>query len=413
MNTREELRRTAAEYVLGTLDGSERAAFKDWMAQDAEVAALVRMWERRFAPLLELSAPARVPSTLLDDILSKLPLDLPAKPPVSEAEEAPAQEAEPDPSATSAPDMPALPGGADGEEVAPPLAPADVTPAATGPDASPVSPTQEQEPAPSASSETSVPHTPPTETATADAGQEPSGVPPAPDGVSGDAPAPPQLEPVAPEELPSLVPSAPAPAENEAPGQGADLGTILADTPPSTSSAAYPSGKGWRSLSALLFVLLVLGAGAFAYREMQRSDPTPPPVPAPAVVALAPAPFPEPPAAPPPAEEVADAFAVLGPQPAPAIGLTLDVDSGTVSILKLPAPPGEGMRYDLWVLTQQDGPRRLASFRETGDVESLAVRDLDKTRLGDTFLIITEEPEAQAGPVPTGAPVYSGMAVAR
>ncbi|MBA4791184.1 MAG: hypothetical protein H2042_15900, partial [Rhizobiales bacterium] len=115
----------------------------------------------------------------------------------------------------------------------------------------------------------------------------------------------------------------------------------------------------------------------------------------------------------PPPEEIADAFAVLGPQPVPAIGLTLDVDTGTVKVLKLPSPPGEGMRYDLWLVADQDGPRRLASFRETGDVQSDAVRMLDRSRLADTFLIITREPEAEAGALPSGTPIYSGMAVAR
>lgn len=416
MNTREELSRTAAEYVLGTLDGGERAAFKDWMAQDPDVAALVRLWERRFAPLLELSAPARVPATLLDDILSKLPLDLPARTLEPEPADVATEEARPDLSAAAPERDTADPGDGcelDGREPErdPAETPADVPPDSAESDVSLAA--AEPQTDLSKPGEPSAPAAPSTEAPKADAEREPPPAPAAPDGVSGDAQAPSEGEAVSPEVASSLAPSAPGPAENGTPREAAPVAPIRADAPPSLPPAEPQTGRGWRRLTALLFILLLLGTGGFVYREMHRPEPQAPPAAEPAVVALAPAPFPEPPAPPAPVEEVADAFAVLGPQPAPAIGLTFDVDSGTVSVLKLPAPPAEGMRYDLWVLTQQDGPRRLASFRETGDVESQAVRELDKARLADTFLIITQEPETQAGPVPTGAPVFAGMAVAR
>ncbi len=73
MNSRADLRRIACEYVIGTLDAAERADWRARMVEDAEVAALVALWEQRLAPLNELSAPARPPEDLFDRILSNLP----------------------------------------------------------------------------------------------------------------------------------------------------------------------------------------------------------------------------------------------------------------------------------------------------------------------------------------------------
>lgn len=437
MNTREELRRSAGEYVLGTLDAGERAAMRDWMAADPEVAELVRMWERRFAPLLELSAPARLPSTLLDDILSKLPLDLPA-PSAAKAEAgAPAgpaagaadgdatPEAEPPPAAPF-PD-PAAPEGETPLPVdaAPPDAEAIVSPD-PAPEASDVVPavgtTGAEEmaagapPAAVGSNETVVAR--PELLVEAGEGNREGKA----DGDVVPAPAPAAAEPPAPPDPGQAVGAAagePAPA-GEAVSSVAiavPAGIAAAEEPERPGSSVPPlreAGGGWRRLSGVLLLALLVGAGAVAYRELHRPDaPVAKAVPEPPETPVAIQPFPEPPAPPPAPEEVADAFAVLGPQPVPGIGLTLDVDAGMVTVLKLPAPPGEGMRYDLWLVTEDDGPRRLASFRETGSVESLAVRDLEKERLADTFLMITREPEGQAGPLPTGASIYSGMAVAR
>lgn len=427
MNTRDELRRSAGEYVLGTLDAGERAAMRDWMAADPEVAELVRMWERRFAPLLELSAPARLPSTLLDDILSKLPLDLPASSAAKAEAGTPAGtmvdagEGTDAPAAAPAPfPEPAAPVG----ETAPPadaVAPVPDTEAIVSPD-----------PAPAAGA--------------AGAGEMAAGTPPAaPDNsetvvarselsieaVEGSreeeadgaaAPAPAAAGPPAPPE-----PGQAVVATAEAPAQAGEAmssvgiavrGPVAAAEEPERQGPAVPhpreAGGGWRRLSGVLLLALLAGAGAVAYRELHRPDaPAAKVIPERPETPVAVQSFPEPPAPPSPPEEVADAFAVLGPQPVPAIGLTLDVDAGAVTVLKLPAPPGEGMRYDLWLVTEDDGPRRLASFRETGSVESLAVRDLEKERLANTFLMITLEPEGQTGPLPTGASVYSGMAVAR
>lgn len=63
----------AAEYVLGTLDGPERADAEARRRQDPNFAALTAAWAARFAPLDD-AVPDVLPSRdLLDDILSRLP----------------------------------------------------------------------------------------------------------------------------------------------------------------------------------------------------------------------------------------------------------------------------------------------------------------------------------------------------
>ena len=74
MSASADIRRISAEYVIGTLDAAERAAWRARMAADPDVAALVRMWEERFAPLHELSAPASPPADLFADIIAALPV---------------------------------------------------------------------------------------------------------------------------------------------------------------------------------------------------------------------------------------------------------------------------------------------------------------------------------------------------
>lgn len=68
---REQDQFLAAEFVLGTLEGAERAHVRQRMRADPAFAGLVRMWERRLAPLHELTAPIAPPAELglliLDD----------------------------------------------------------------------------------------------------------------------------------------------------------------------------------------------------------------------------------------------------------------------------------------------------------------------------------------------------------
>ncbi|MFG1398616.1 anti-sigma factor domain-containing protein [Roseixanthobacter pseudopolyaromaticivorans] len=80
MDAREEDRREAAEYVLGTLDAAERSAARARIACDRAFAVLVTLWERRLGPLHELAVSVVPPEGLLQDVLR----DLPAEPAVAE-----------------------------------------------------------------------------------------------------------------------------------------------------------------------------------------------------------------------------------------------------------------------------------------------------------------------------------------
>ncbi|MFG1422621.1 hypothetical protein [Roseixanthobacter liquoris] len=80
---REEDRREAAEYVLGTLDAAERSAARARIASDSAFAALVTLWERRLGPLHELAVGVAPPEGLLQELMAELPE--PAAPAVAEA----------------------------------------------------------------------------------------------------------------------------------------------------------------------------------------------------------------------------------------------------------------------------------------------------------------------------------------
>ena len=47
----------AGEYVLGVLEGEERATFEHRFARDRELQALVAAWRARFAPLDATATP--------------------------------------------------------------------------------------------------------------------------------------------------------------------------------------------------------------------------------------------------------------------------------------------------------------------------------------------------------------------
>lgn len=60
----------AAEYALGTLDGSERAAVEREMAKDAALARMIEDWERRLAPLALALEPVAAPAHLRARVLA-------------------------------------------------------------------------------------------------------------------------------------------------------------------------------------------------------------------------------------------------------------------------------------------------------------------------------------------------------
>jgi anti-sigma-K factor RskA len=63
----------AAEYVLGTLDAGERAAFAREAARDPAVQARIRAWERRLGPLAETVAAETPPPRVRAALLQALP----------------------------------------------------------------------------------------------------------------------------------------------------------------------------------------------------------------------------------------------------------------------------------------------------------------------------------------------------
>jgi hypothetical protein len=89
----------AAEYVLGTLDLDERGAAQTLLAQDAEFAAKVKLWERRLGELHLMVEPVEPEAHLWQRIKAKLP-ELPPQPEMKEvaigAELQPAIDLEPE-----------------------------------------------------------------------------------------------------------------------------------------------------------------------------------------------------------------------------------------------------------------------------------------------------------------------------
>jgi hypothetical protein len=96
----------AAEYVLGTLDSEEHTAAQSLLAQDAEFAAKVKVWERRLGELHLMVEPVEPEGDIWQRIKAKLPeappvavIALPEIEPVREPELKPEPEPElrPDP----------------------------------------------------------------------------------------------------------------------------------------------------------------------------------------------------------------------------------------------------------------------------------------------------------------------------
>ncbi|MBC8037332.1 MAG: anti-sigma factor [Rhizobiales bacterium] len=69
----EDLEGLAAEYVLGTLERSEREDAERAMALDAGLAGLVAGWERRLIPLALSLEPVAAPAYMRDKIMAAIP----------------------------------------------------------------------------------------------------------------------------------------------------------------------------------------------------------------------------------------------------------------------------------------------------------------------------------------------------
>jgi anti-sigma-K factor RskA len=75
MTERDEIDVLAGEYVLGTLDGPERAAAQAQRRRDPTLEAAILAWEERLAPLADWVPPVRVAKGMLARIEAKLPVD--------------------------------------------------------------------------------------------------------------------------------------------------------------------------------------------------------------------------------------------------------------------------------------------------------------------------------------------------
>ena len=72
MTDRDELTATAGEYVLGTLDAGEQAAFVMRLAGDAGAQAAVAEWRARLAPLLDRVTPVAPPEAVWPAIEARI-----------------------------------------------------------------------------------------------------------------------------------------------------------------------------------------------------------------------------------------------------------------------------------------------------------------------------------------------------
>jgi anti-sigma-K factor RskA len=72
MNEREDIDGLAAEYVLGTLDASERTAVAARRGREGDLDAAIGAWERRLAPLADAVPPLQPPRDLFAKIEARL-----------------------------------------------------------------------------------------------------------------------------------------------------------------------------------------------------------------------------------------------------------------------------------------------------------------------------------------------------
>jgi anti-sigma-K factor RskA len=72
MNDREDIDGLAAEYVLGTLDASERTAVAARRQREGDLDAAIGAWERRLSPLGDAIAPLEPPAGLFSRIEARL-----------------------------------------------------------------------------------------------------------------------------------------------------------------------------------------------------------------------------------------------------------------------------------------------------------------------------------------------------
>lgn len=467
MSSPDDNRRLAATYVLGTLDGPERALVRARLAQEPDFAALVRLWEERLAPLHALSPAVRPPADLWDTLLAALPepepepeaeADAGVKEPPAEMSGSPEAEiatpvqaklpdaAAPDATATAHVDTPADDGAAG------PLAPS----ATSGDGASTLEGREPED----GGSEPDLPEAPvgPLMEAASPASVlfEPfAPIPEAPDDAAAADPSDGPGEMAQSPEEASPAPMAPAllevapPAEDVAPtGEGTSqpqspaaceelVSPSLAPPEPdaSASSASEPASEARVESAAALPAQETLPPprprGPF---DIVLERPAPTGREGASVVTAEPAPETGSPwrlttgllivagligggavayremhrQAPPP-----DVFAPLKSSPDPLMVLAFDPEAGDVVVRQLDAPPPDGMVYRMWLVSHEHGTRALCSFTAAGRCPSGALGTVGRAGLMGGALQVTLEPASLSLATPTGKVVFYGRALTR
>jgi len=464
MTGADELQRSAAEYVLGTLTAEERAAARVRLEESPEFRDLVKLWENRLAPLHELSVSARAPEQTWARILAALP-----------GEGAPEENSEPEVLPEGTGPLAVDTAQATSTDSGPPHAPLPDNAVAEGAGApdldipAPDSPTPDLSapdlPAPDAADAPSaVPHQ---SVDDASAGAPPSGAvahETAPENVLPDEAAVPEAgaetlpvpapDAVAASGLPAGAETMPEPASSDA----SPSDDSSSDNAPERADASAGGSPVDAPVDAVVSPALVdaeiretaavrdpqdgrvLPANRFHADRMPEDADTTHPLRADSVMRPAPPDIlpilPPRPRNPWPAiaalfllmaiafasvlisrelqrDTSEDFVAVLQQGAHPPVMLMLDAESGRVFVRRVGEVPPAGMIYRLWLVSHSGGTRLLCAFRQKGDFQSAAVAALTPEDLADATLQVTLEPVDAPQSVPMGRVVFFGQAMSQ
>jgi len=464
MTGADELQRSAAEYVLGTLTAEERAAARVRLEESPEFRDLVKLWENRLAPLHELSVSARAPEQTWARILASLP-----------GEGAPEENSEPEvlpegtgplavdtaqaTSTDSGPPHAPLPddavaegaGATDLDTPAPdPLTPDSRAPAAPdAADAPLAAPHQSVDDAPAGApssgavvQETAPEDVLPDEAAVPEPGAETMPVP-APDAIESTASGLPAGAETVPEPASSgASPSDVSSLDNAPERADASPGGSPLDAPVDAVVSPALMDAEIRETAAVRDPQdgRVLPANRFHADRMPEDANTAHPLRADSVMRPAPPDIlpilPPRPRNPWPAiaalflvmaiafatvlisrelqrDTSEDFVAVLQQGAHPPVMLMLDAESGRVFVRRVGEVPPAGMIYRLWLVSHSGGTRLLCAFRQKGDFQSAAVAALTPEDLADATLQVTLEPVDAPQSVPMGRVVFFGQAMSQ
>jgi anti-sigma-K factor RskA len=338
----------AAEYVLGTLGGDERAEAQALIAIDPAFADVVRGWERRLGELSAMVDPVEPPADMWDRIKAGVAIA--------------------DRSTASTPPAPEAPKPAPPELPTPPVPDVPKTAAVQPPDLAQAEPPPPPLPPP------------PVEAAAAPAVE-----------------APPIPEVPAPAVKAAVEPPAPVTAAAERPSSVAP--------PVVVSRARETDGEvvqlrrrvtRWQSATALIGALAACFAAVVLVRETNPSllpaalQPKPKIV---EVVRTVEVPSPRP----------AEFVAIFQKDDAsPAFLLTFDLDKRMLTVSRVGAEPQAGKSYELWLVSDKfPAPRSLGVVGSAAYTVKQPAAEYDPVVINRATYAISLEPE---GGSPTGAP---------